>query len=115
MDSVREEVFSNSEKEVRPIRKMSASELHFNSRDWAAMKQLCEDHEKYPEARFGKTSTHEDIMIEIHPDRIITQVFQQNGWVRKNVYHPQEVTTEELYEERWGSEKKPKRHRNIER
>lgn len=25
-------------------------------------------------------------MIEIHPDRIITQVFQQNGWVRKNVY-----------------------------
>ena len=50
------------------------------------MKQLCEDHEKYPEPLFGKTSTHEDIMIEIHPDRIITQVFQQNGWVRKNVY-----------------------------
>ena len=115
MDSVREEVFSNSEKEVRPIRKMSASELHFNTSDWAAMKQLCEDHEKYPEPLFGKTSTHEDIMIEIHPDHIITQVFQQNGWVRKNVYHPQEVTTEELYEERWDSEKKPKRHRNIER
>ena len=54
-------------------------------------------------------------MIEIHPDHIITQVFQQSGWVRKNVYHPQEVTTEELYEERWDSEKKPKRHRNIER
>lgn len=65
---------------------------------------------------FGKTANDEDFIIEVLPDRIITQVFQENGWVRKNVYHPKEFISEELFEERWkGKEAKPKKHRSVER
>lgn len=91
-------------------------EIRFDSSNWEAMQKLCAEHEKYPELLFGKTANDEDFIIEVLPDRIITQVFQENGWVRKNVYHPKEFISEELFEERWkGKEAKPKKHRGVER
>ena len=80
------------------------------------MLKLCEEHEKYPEPLFGKTMDNEDFIIEVLPERIITQVFQENGWVRKNVYYPKDCISEELFEGKWKSgERKPKKHSSIER
>lgn len=96
--------------------KIPKNEIRFDSNDWGAMLKLCEEHEKYPEPLFGKTASNEDFMIEVLPDRIITHVFQENGWVRKNAYFPQELFSEELFEGKWKSgEQRPKKHSSIER
>lgn len=54
-------------------------EIRFDSSNWDAMQKLCEEHEKYPELLFEKTANDEDFIIEVLPDRIITQVFQEIG------------------------------------
>ena len=56
----------------------------FDSGDWGSMRELCKNHEQYPVPLLGKTSIGEDIIIEVLSDRIITEVYQENGWVRKN-------------------------------
>lgn len=71
------------------------------------MRELCKAHEKYPVPLMGKTSGGEDIMIEILSDRIITEVFQENGWVRKNYYYPEEGTSEELFQGKWKRDRQP--------
>ena len=60
----------------------------FDSGDWGSMRELCKNHEQYPVPLLGKTSIGEDIIIEVLSDRIITEVYQENGWVRKNFYYP---------------------------
>lgn len=58
----------------------------------------------------------EDFIIEVLPDRIITQVFQEIGWVRKNTYHPRDCISEETFEGRWKSiSRKPQKHHSIDR
>ena len=64
----------------------------FDSGDWGSMRELCKNHEQYPVPLLGKTSIGEDIIIEVLSDRIITEVYQENGWVRKNFYYPEECT-----------------------
>ena len=59
--------------------------ISFDPGDWAAMQKLCSEHEKYPCQLWGRTSNNEDCIIEICADHITTEVFQKNGWVRKNV------------------------------
>lgn len=73
----------------------------FDSGDWGSMRELCKNHEQYPVPLLGKTSIGEDIIIEVLSDRIITEVYQENGWVRKNFYSPEECTTEELFQGKW--------------
>lgn len=63
----------------------------FDSGDWGSMRELCKNHEQYPVPLLGKTSIGEDIIIEVLSDRIITEVYQENGWVRKNFYYPEDV------------------------
>ena len=95
---------------------MTVPEIRFDSSNWDAMQKLCEEHEKYPELLFGKTANDEDFIIEVLPDRIITQVFQEIGWVRKNTYHPRDCISEETFEGRWKSiSRKPQKHHSIDR
>lgn len=61
--------------------------ISFDPGDWAAMQKLCSEHEKYPCQLWGRTSNNEDCIIEICADHITTEVFQKNGWVRKNVFY----------------------------
>ena len=42
----------------------------------------------------------ETIHISIFTDRIVTRVFQGNGWIRRNIYH-YDGTVEELFVSRW--------------
>lgn len=75
--------------------------ISFDPGDWATMQKLCSEHEKYPCQLWGHTSNNEDCIIEICADHITTEVFQKNGWVRKNVFYPKENTVEEIYQEKW--------------
>lgn len=52
-----------------------------------------------------------DLVIEVLSDRIITEVYQENGWVRKNFYYPEECTTEELFQGKWKQSQKPNKKR----
>lgn len=83
----------------------------FDSGDWASMRELCKKHEQYPVPLLGKTSIGEDIIIEVLSDRIITEVYQENGWVRKNFYYPEECTTEELFQGKWKQSQQPSKKR----
>lgn len=83
----------------------------FDSGDWASMRELCKNHERYPVPLLGKTSIGEDIIIEVLSDRIITEVYQENGWVRKNFYYPEECTTEELFQGKWKQSQQPSKKR----
>ena len=90
--------------------------ISFDPSDWDAMLKLSAEHEKYPEPLFGKTANNEDFMIEVNPDQISTQVFQENGWVRKNTYYPRDCISEETFEGRWKCiSRKPQKHRDIDR
>lgn len=50
-------------------------------------------------------------LIEVLSDRIITEVYQENGWVRKNFYYPEECTTEELFQGKWKQSQQPSKKR----
>ena len=41
------------------------------------------------------------IHISIFPNKISIRVFQENGWIRRSVYH-RDGTSEEIYEGRWA-------------
>ena len=77
----------------------------FDSGDWGSMRELCKNHEQYPVPLLGKTSIGEDIIIEVLSDRIITEVYQENGWVR--MYYrrtlPREVEAESAAQQKKGS------------
>lgn len=80
------------------------------------MKRLCATHEHYPEPLFGKGTSGEDMMIEIHADRIVATTFQHNGWVRKNILHPHTCVSEETYEGRWRNRHRgPRQSKDPER
>lgn len=98
------------------IHREKQEQIVFDSSDWKSMRELCKAHEKYPVLLVGKTSGDEDIMIEILSDRIITEVFQENGWIRKNYYYPEECITEELFHGKWKQDRQPgKKNRCEER
>ena len=52
---------------------------------------------------FGMSSNRESMVISIHPDKIVANTYQRNGWVRQNVYH-RDGETEELFLEQWEPE-----------
>lgn len=48
----------------------------------------------------GANESGETLHISIFPDKINVLVFQDNGWLRRSVYH-RDGTSEEIYEGRW--------------
>lgn len=70
--------------------------LNFNPNNFNEMKKLMDNHEKYPYMICGKNENEEDVWIGIFKNRIETQTFQHNNWVRHNIYY-RDGTREELY------------------
>lgn len=73
------------------------------------MRELCRNHEQYPVPLLGQTMGGEDIIIEVLPDRIVSEVYQENGWVRRNCYYPETGTSEELFPAKWKLDHQPRK------
>lgn len=68
--------------------------------DWAMFIDLMHHHEDYPEELFGKNQDGEMIGVSVNRDNIVVTTWQNNKWIRKDVYHL-DGTQEEIYEGRW--------------
>ncbi len=67
--------------------------------DLAGLDQLRKDADKYPTWMFGMNEEGEDVMISVTEEAVTVVTFQQNHWVRRNVYRPD--CQEELFEGKW--------------
>lgn len=80
---------------------MSTKMINFDSRDWNSIQDTIDKINEFGEMQFGKTEDDEDIFFSVanfgDEDCLVTEVFQHNGWVRKNIYHPKDHDIEELY------------------
>lgn len=68
----------------------------FNPNDEKKLKNLMDNYKNYPYMIIGKNENEEDVWIGIFQNRIETQTFQHNNWVRHNIYY-RDGTREELY------------------
>ena len=57
---------------------------------------ICKKYGDTDSMLFGETENGELMTISINFDNVITEVYQDNGWIRKNIYT--EDSVEELYE-----------------
>lgn len=76
--------------------------INFNSQDWDSIQDTIDKVNQIGEMQFGKTSEDEDIIFDVYKDEdgndcLVTQVFQKNGWMRKNTYNPVWRTIDETY------------------
>ena len=75
--------------------------INFDSRDWDSIRDTIQRINEAGELQFGKTSEGETIIFDVghdgEGDTLITEVFQDNGWIRKNIYHMYDHSIEELY------------------
>lgn len=62
------------------------AKIPFDNTDYEGMIQLMEEYGDSEHAFTGETDYGEMIIISINPDNIVTEVFQDNGWVREEVY-----------------------------
>ena len=72
--------------------------INFNSNDWNSIQDTIDKINAIGEMQFGHTEDGEFIIFDVGADNtLITDVVQDNGWVRRNIYHPNDGTIEELY------------------
>ena len=80
---------------------MSKGMINFNSRDWNSIRDTIDKINEIGEMQFGKTEDGENIIFDVvnygDGDCLKTEVFQSNGWIRTNIYHPEDYSIEELY------------------
>ena len=73
--------------------------LEINGKDYDLVydiEELCAKYSHLDHALIGETVEGETIMISINKGEVITEVYQDNGWVRKNIYYL-DGSSEELY------------------
>lgn len=73
----------------------------FDSTDWEGMLDLMKKHGNSELPFVGQNEDGESVEISICTDNISVRTFQNNGWVRLNVYHD-DGYCEELFEGRWN-------------
>lgn len=72
--------------------------INFNSNDWNSIQDTIDKINAIGEMQFGRTEDGEFIIFDVGANNtLITDVVQDNGWVRRNIYHPNDGTIEELY------------------
>lgn len=64
--------------------------------DYDGMIKLMERHEEFKVPWSGKNDDGEHIQISINEDNITVETFQNNGWIRENIYW-KNIVSEELY------------------
>lgn len=72
-------------------------QIKFDPTDWKGMLELCHRYQEFDTYLEGKNSNGEDTMLSINKDNIVLDTFQSNGWIRQNIYYPQDCTVEERY------------------
>ena len=71
--------------------------FELNPSDWERMLKLMDEYGDEPLPFHGKNEYDEPIIISVNPDNITTQTFQDNGWIRTNIYN-RDGHCEELFD-----------------
>jgi hypothetical protein len=72
--------------------------INFNSRDWSSIRDTIRKINASGTMQFGHTEDGKSITFDVQDAHtLVTEVLQHNGWVRKNIYHADDYTVEELY------------------
>lgn len=74
--------------------------IDFDPSDLEGMRNIMAQHGDSEMPFFGHTEDGEKIIISVFKDKIVTETFQRNGWLRKNVYD-WDGTREELFQGKW--------------
>ena len=64
--------------------------------DYDGMISLMDRYKEFDSVISALNVKGEFVTIQIEKDRIVSETFQFNNWIRKNIYH-RDGTTEELY------------------
>lgn len=70
--------------------------INFDSKDWKGIVELMKKADEFTEPCVGENSEGERVLISVNHDNITVQTFQNNGWLRENIYW-NDCTIEELY------------------
>lgn len=72
----------------------------FDPNDYSGLLKIMDEHGDSETPFFSHNTDMEDLTISVSKERIDVTTYQDNGWVRRNVYW-RGGTVEELYEGRW--------------
>lgn len=76
---------------------MDIKDIEFKTSDLKKMCEIMKHYNEFPMPLAGKNEDNENILISINEHNITVQTFQNNGWLRTNIYHD-DGTIEELYD-----------------
>lgn len=76
---------------------MKNLELDIDFSDLTSLINLMNNSEKYPTILMGQNEEGENVWISINKNNITLQTFQNNDWMRTNIYY-RDGTVEELYD-----------------
>lgn len=71
--------------------------------DFSNLDSICEAMDKYHATKaslLGKNDAGEMVLTSIYEDQIVLMTYQDNHWIRKNVYH-RDGTVEEMFDGKW--------------
>ena len=77
--------------------KYDGKTIELDSSDYKGMIELMKRADEFDSACSGKNKNGENVLISVNHDNITVETFQNNGWIRKNVYWECGMS-EELYE-----------------
>ena len=81
------------------------NQIRIDPSDYSSLLKLMDDHEKYDSTYIGKNDEGETIFITILEDSITLRTFQDNGWIRENIFW-RDFTTEEIFDGKWNRKEK---------
>lgn len=70
--------------------------INFDSTDWRGMVKLMDRAYEFDSMCDGENAEGERVLISVNRDNITVQTFQDNGWMRENIYW-RDCTVEELF------------------
>ena len=76
---------------------MNDNTINFDSSNLSLMRKLMKECGNSHFPFWGENKEKESMLISIFPQKIVTIAFQNNGWVRQNIYYP-DGSSEESYE-----------------
>ena len=70
--------------------------INIDPKDYNGMIKLMDRADEFDYALLGENDEGEAVMISVNHDNITVETFQDNDWVRENIYY-RDFTTEELF------------------
>lgn len=76
--------------------------INFDSTSWSSINDTIQKINAFGEMQVGETDKKETIVFDIVKDEegndcLVTDVFQKNGYIRRNIYNPDTLTVQEIY------------------